>query len=356
MPVTGRTSSISLADLIALNDEIAALVRTGVPLERGLLGLAGDLPGRLGRLTAVLSEHMSRGETLPQALAAARGQFPPLYLALVEAGLKSGRLSTALEGLAATARRMAELRSVVGLALLYPLLVLVLACALSAFLVIKIAPGVVPILKAFEAPAASWLSRVAALGPSLASWWPLAPAAVVALALVWWWQSGRALLLQPRFATRALGWIPGIRKLFAHSQMATFADVLALLVEQRAPLDQAVVLAAEATGSPALIAEGRRIGDALRQGTSPAECWQGSTCFPPLVCWLIASGQRHGILARALRHCAQTYRDRALSRGEVTRIFLPVFLTLALGGSATLAYGVLVFLPWISLLRSLTGP
>ena len=39
---------VSLDDLIALNDEIIALIRAGVPLERGLAGLADDLPGRLG--------------------------------------------------------------------------------------------------------------------------------------------------------------------------------------------------------------------------------------------------------------------------------------------------------------------
>ena len=43
---------ITLDQLVALNDEIAALVRAGVPLDRGLRSLGEDLPGRLGRFAS----------------------------------------------------------------------------------------------------------------------------------------------------------------------------------------------------------------------------------------------------------------------------------------------------------------
>ena len=48
----GGAGRISIDELAALNDEIAALVRAGVPLDRGLLGAGGDLPGGLGRITS----------------------------------------------------------------------------------------------------------------------------------------------------------------------------------------------------------------------------------------------------------------------------------------------------------------
>ena len=56
-PMTSSSSKpvITLDQLIALNDEIAALVRAGVPLDRGLRSLGEDLPGRLGRFARQLS-------------------------------------------------------------------------------------------------------------------------------------------------------------------------------------------------------------------------------------------------------------------------------------------------------------
>ena len=53
---------MTVDELLALNDEIAALVRAGVPLERGLADLGGDMPGRLGALaTRLVDEVLAAG-------------------------------------------------------------------------------------------------------------------------------------------------------------------------------------------------------------------------------------------------------------------------------------------------------
>ena len=54
----GLSSAITLEELTALNDEIAALVRVGVPLEDGLSRLGEDLPGRLGQLASRLADQL----------------------------------------------------------------------------------------------------------------------------------------------------------------------------------------------------------------------------------------------------------------------------------------------------------
>src|SRR3954470_23074472 len=107
-PEAAKQRPISLDQLIALNDEIAALARAGIPLERGLLQAGTDLPGRLGAIARVLGARLGRGEGLTQALEAEREQIPPVYRAVVQAGLRAGRLPTALEGLASFLRGLAE--------------------------------------------------------------------------------------------------------------------------------------------------------------------------------------------------------------------------------------------------------
>jgi type II secretory pathway component PulF len=74
----GGAGRISIDELAALNDEIGALVRAGVPLDRGLLGAGGELPGRLRRITSALGQRLSRGESLPEALEAEKQAIPPL--------------------------------------------------------------------------------------------------------------------------------------------------------------------------------------------------------------------------------------------------------------------------------------
>src|SRR5687767_8429700 len=91
-------TTISIDHFIALNEELAAIVRAGMPLERNLREAARDIPGTLGTTVQLLETRLSHGETLPQALAAERHRFPGVYRAVVEAGLKAGRLAIALEG------------------------------------------------------------------------------------------------------------------------------------------------------------------------------------------------------------------------------------------------------------------
>jgi len=87
---------ITLDQLIALNDEIAALIRAGVPLDRGLRSLGQDLPGRLGRFATQLSAQLARGESLTDALAEPKAKLPRLYRAVIEAaGQKAQWLANA---------------------------------------------------------------------------------------------------------------------------------------------------------------------------------------------------------------------------------------------------------------------
>ena len=98
------------------------------------------MPGQPGKLAKMLGERMSAGESLPQILASEPDRFPPVWRAVVEAGLKSGQLAAALELMSTTARRVAETRRLVGAALLYPLIVVAVAYGVFVFQVTRLAP------------------------------------------------------------------------------------------------------------------------------------------------------------------------------------------------------------------------
>ena len=100
---------ITLDQLLALNDEIAALARAGVPLDQGLLHLGRDLPGRLGAISRQFGQRLEAGEPV-LALLGDDGDLPPAYRAVVAAGIRTGRLSVALEGIATLLRTQVRAR------------------------------------------------------------------------------------------------------------------------------------------------------------------------------------------------------------------------------------------------------
>lgn len=349
-------ASLSLDELVALNDEIAALVRAGVPLESGLFDLGRDLPGRLGWLAGRLAEHMQQGQTLDQALDAHQADVPRLYRAIVAAGLRSGRLAVALEGLATAARRVAEMRQLAAAAMIYPLVVLLLVWVLLVGFVTWFAPAIEPSFRHFHPLAARGIASLARLAPSASYWGPIGPAVALLAFGTWWVMSRRAVSLDGRGGGLWLACIPGARDLLRWCQAATFAEVLALLIEQQAPLVDGLRLSAAASGSSPLIADAEALAVAVERGEPPAQCLRHARQFPPLLGWLIATGQESGPLVPALRHAARAYQQRATRRAEALQTYLPLALTLGVGGTAVLAYALLLFGPWFSLLKTIGQP
>src|SRR5262245_49676029 len=121
------SAAATLDDLATLNRELAALVASGLPLEPGLAQIAHDYHDGAGQLAAHLQADMSGGKSLAEAIAAQGDALPPVYRAVVEAGVRSNNLAAALERYADTAVRVADLRRIAAQAAMYPLLVFIVA-------------------------------------------------------------------------------------------------------------------------------------------------------------------------------------------------------------------------------------
>ncbi len=350
-----RAGSITISELLALNDEIAALVRAGVPLERGLWVAARDLRGRLKRIAGALARRLSRGESLPDALAGEGRSIPPLYRAVVEAGARSGRLAVALEGLAQYVRGYSEARSAVGLALWYPMLVITLAYGLFVGLVWEVVPRFLRTFETLGVNAAAPLHALAWIGQSASFWWPAGPVFLGILAIAWIY-SGTAA----RFHGRSWSWLrifPWMKSLLANYETAGFSDLLALLLEHNVAYPEALVLAAEATGNRRMTAAANELAASIVGGEHPSKVvgTVDQRAFLPMLRWVLATGQEQGSLVSALRTLADLYRKRAQFQAQKLSVFLPTILMVAIGASATYLYALALFMPLVNLLQGIKG-
>jgi type II secretory pathway component PulF len=346
--------TITIEQLLALNDEIAALVRAGVPIERGLMEAGRDIRGRLGRIAANLAKRMNRGESLIQALHGEERSIPPLYRAVVEAGTRAGKLPVALEGLARYVRGYSEARAAIGLALWYPLLVLALAYGFFVASIVWLLPLFVQSfddLRLTVFPAVRWLEY---LGRSAVYWWPVGPV-LLALVLLLWIRSGTATSFHSP-AWGGLRFIPWMRSLLIDVESANFSELLALLLEHQVPYPSALVLAADSSGDPRLSRGSRSLAEALSRGESSSVGIQHVALgtFPPMLRWVLASGQVQGSLVESLRELTTLYRRRAQFKSEKLKIVLPTVLMVGIGGSAVLFYSVSLFGPFVHLLNQLS--
>ncbi len=333
---TGTPRSVKLADLIALNEEIAALIRAGVPLEAGLARVGRDLPG-MGALASRLASRMQQGQSLAAALAAEGKVLPEIYVRVVEAGLRSGRLAVALEAMSQSARRLAEVRRMTGAALVYPLLVVLLAWHLFCYFALKMSHAYEQMAEARTLPT-DFVLMIRPWIPILA---PTVPIVIGAVLAVWWIGTGRAS------SDNRLAWLPRRRQLLAHARAATFAETLALLIDQRVPLPDALRLAARTSNTPELETSSSELAAALEAGQNLAERAELLDRLPPLVRWLLLSSPSPETLAEGLHGAARSYQRQAARLAERMSLTLPLLLTAVLGGSAAVAYASVVYLPWV---------
>lgn len=343
---------VTLDQLAALSDEIAALARAGVPLDRGLKALASDMPGRLGKLAAQMGQRLEAGQPLDQVVAELSVTLPPAYRAVLIAGQRGGRLSAALEGVAHSARRISQLRRTIGLSLLYPLIVLVVAWGLFWFVLGKLTPVMLSAMSDVGLPTETfaaitgWLSRTAAvwqiLVPLLASAW-----------LAWVWiQSGRVargVELHPLLSLGAAGTLARMRRA---GRISSLADLLALLVSHDVPLPEAIELASGAVGSVQIERGGKELADRLKRGEKIDRVPAG---FPPLIAWTLTGGGDPQRLPQILRRTAETYRDEFNRRGQWLQLYVPL-ATAAACGTIVMLYALLTLLPWIAIMHQLSRP
>jgi general secretion pathway protein F len=300
----------------------------------------------LGRISRALAERMERGESLSTILQQEPGVFPPVYRAAITAGMKCGRLGAALEAVATSARRLLEIRRIVAGGVLYPVIVLLVAWGVFVFFAVKMASGMTAMFRAFDFHSLAAIAGIASLGRYVRYWGDLVPLVLLALLLLWLFLIGRAGTLQPRRADWLLAGLPWIGGAIRSFRVATFTEVLSLLVENRVPLPEAMRLASEAVGDPRLTRFADAWAAGLTRGQPPDSTRAEAAGLFPLLSWIMAAGQGQMALAPALHRTAEMYYRRGTSQAEAARAFLPVLLTLGVAGTATLAAGLLLLGPW----------
>jgi general secretion pathway protein F len=338
------SAAFTIDQLVALNDEIASLVRAGVPLELGLHETGIDSAGRLQEISTALAARMSAGATLPEALRAEETRLPVAYRTVVEAGLRAGRLPAALESLSNYARELVELRRQITLALLYPLIVASLAYLLFVVVIVDLVERLRETYELFRLPIHWPLAIVVSLADAAGRWWWIPPV-VLGISIVWWMTTGGAQILNFDGPSRPLAWFPGVGLISRRFQSANFADLLALLVEHDVPLGEAMRLSADATGNAALRNGARQLAATIERGNFGSPGGRFRYGLPPFLFWVLTRGQQNGGLPRLLRHAATIYRRRASNLANWFKVVFPIVTALVIGGGVTALYALTLFGP-----------
>ena len=113
------------------------------------------------------------------------------------------------------------------------------------------------------------------------------------------------------------------------------------------------MLAADTTDNHRFHREARLVSEKLAQGDTLSKSLSGVKSLPPLVRWMLVTGEKQGTLTLTLRQLSDTYRRQALRQAADLKTWLPVIITIGVTGTIGLAYGLVFFIPMRALLFGL---
>ena len=364
-PVQRRSyvAPLSLDDFLFFNEQLAAMTKASVPLQEGLRQLAGDVGSRkLKRVLLELAEDLEAGTPLELALEKLHSRFPTQYSGVVRAGLKSGDLGGVLYGLTAHLRLKSEFRRALMELGVYPLMTMLVAFGVLAFLMRVVVPQleltILDITGWGYLPYEERLERLPAFSClvfKISHVWPkieLAAGGVLLgiglLSVFASLQSGR------RFREFLLRRIPGVAQVYWSSVLARFAHTSALAAFSGTPLPELIAAGGESSGSTALAETTRRVAGKISAGLSLEESTHGQNEIPGLWTCVVSATASRGELPAALEELARMYELRAKQWNGIVRVMLGPVLLLGVGLIlGTVIVGLLM--PLINLLQGLTS-
>lgn len=334
-------------DFLLFNQQLAALLRAGIPILQGITMLRKRAQSAgLGTVLADVEEKIRGGLALSAAFAAQGSIFPRIYTASILAGERSGALDEVLDRYVAYMRRSVNLRRKIRGALAYPTLLLLASFGMIAFLTVYVVPRMSGL---FEGFGKNKLPTLTLIVTGISSWltanlWWLAPLLLVGIiALVVWLRTpvGRLML------DRTLLKVPLVGKLLQQVAVAQATRSLATLLAGGITLVESWEIAAESITNRELRRRSSAILPMVREGRSFTESLETAGWFPELAIDMIGVGERSGSLREMLDEVAIFYDSEAEVRLEQLTTTIEPAILIVMGG-VVITILLSIYLPIIS--------
>jgi type IV pilus assembly protein PilC len=303
-----RRRKVSSREFLVFNQELATLLKAGLPLVQSLDILRRSVPNPTFK--AVLDdvfEQVRSGTSLSEAFEAHGTLFPGVYTASLMAGEKSGNLDQVLRRFIAYVKIIGGVRRKTLSALMYPFILLALSCIVVSVIVLRVVPAFANFYEDFGAELPAVTRVMIATSELFRSNLLLIVVVLGGAGLVLWrWfkQPSQRMRLQAALLRAPLVGTTATK--FATSQ---FARTLATLLSGGIPLVSALDVAARAIGNRAMASHVGAVAQQVREGQSMAQAMSVRGVFPDVALKMVEVGEATGALQDMLNALSDFYDE-----------------------------------------------
>ena len=311
-------------DFLVFNQQFNTLVKAGLPILKALDLLAERAASpRLRPALVDVRDRVRNGALLSEAMSA-QGSFPPVYVAVVSAGERSGNLSGVLEQYIAYLRTSTGFRSRLITTLIYPAVLVVFAIGVVTYFITYALPQYASLYRELDVklPAATQILLAIAL-PMRTYFVFFAIVAAIAGAIVFiWTRSEQGAMAIDKLKPR----VPVFGDIWLKAQIAQCVRTLSTLLGGGQPLMPALHTSAEAIGSKLISNTMKESAARVKEGRSLHSALAETQLVPGLALEMIEVGEASGALTPMLASVAEFYEDEVNTRLTRALSWIPIVI------------------------------
>ncbi len=345
--------TIPQKDLVVFFRQLAVILQSGIPLAQGLTLIAENVTNpKLAYCIKRIAARLGSGDELSTVLKQYPKVFKPISIGLIEAGETGGILDQVLDRVATLMEEQAKLRSQITGALVYPVLVLVLALSVSLGLLIFIVPRFDAMFKGMGSELPALTAFMMYLSQLVTSFTFLIGAPILIIVLLTLFRSFYATK-QGRLTIDGLIFrIPLFGDLIQRTEMAGLSDTLATLVNSGISVVDGLDRCIAASANERVRTSIRRAILGVQQGQELNISLSQSSVFPKLVISMIRIGEETGQLSFMLEKLALFYKREVESTvSALTKAMEPAIIMVVAGIVGTIV--IALYLPMFALITEM---
>lgn len=340
-PLFGK---ITLTDKVFLTRYLALMLKVGTDLLSAVNILIADFdkPAMKGLLMEVRN-NLTRGQPFYQTFARYPKIFSVVFVNLVKAAEASGNLQQTFEDLSQTIQKEAELRKRVRSAMVYPIILLVVAFAIFLFLSVFALPRIAKVFVDSGIKPPLFSRVVFSVGLFIGD-------NVVVLLIAFFTGLGLIVfffaktIIGRKIGRSMVSRLPVVQGIYRDLAIQRFASTFSVLMRAGLPIVQTTKICAEVVGTEQYRVALIRIADeGLAKGLTIGEAFRRETIFPKVLTNLVSISEKAGHLEDVLGTLADFYTSNIDSSIRSLVAFLEPVMLLIMGILvATIALAIIV--------------
>ncbi|MCG6890981.1 MAG: type II secretion system inner membrane protein GspF [Gammaproteobacteria bacterium] len=321
---TGKRRSrdkLNVQTLSLITRQLATLISAGQPIESAYHAVSRQTPKPAAkRVLLAVRARVLEGYALSDALRDYPRIFDSMYCASVHAGEQSGLLDIVMERLADHMEARQDLQRRTGQALIYPILLSVVAFGLVSALLTFVVPKIVQVFEGFDQELPMVTTWLIAISDFFKNYGLALIISVIVLALVY-----AQLLKLPGFRLlrdRIYLRLPLISYLVRLSNTARFTRTMSILVSSGVTALDSMHISTEVINNQPIKAAVQKAASRVREGEHISVSLDNTGYFSPLVVQLVQNGEASGKLGDMMERSARAEENEFAG---VTALFIGLF-------------------------------